>query len=519
MTNGITRSGLVRLLATLVLGVMIAGGWGASAAQARWLRAETPHFVLYSDGPEANLRRFAADLEDFDTLLRSAHGLDPAGRPARKLDIYLAAGHDDLARVMPDASEFMAGAYRANLGDIYAVAIRGERGSGDGQRFLFHEYVHHFMLQNFHAAYPAWLMEGYAEYFGATRIEPTVIEVGVSQEGRARNLATRPWLPLRQIAGFAPPTVTGQEGKEARAMFYAESWLLTHYMVSDPARKARLGDYLTAIARGADPATALETALGMDLVAAEKMLKTYLRQTPGVRYTRTERPPIDLVLTTLPPSADALLLEAQRLKSGVPKAEQPAFLRLIRDRSARFPDDRLAQLTLARAEITFGDRTAGEALLTRRIEADARDVDALWLMALSRLFAGNADRSRRAELYAEAGPWLGKAFAIDANRYQILFDFAQSRSLTPGYPSDNTLTVLLRAHELAPQVAPVTLGAARALMKRGRFDEAVAVLLPLANSPHGGGLAAEATRLIALAEKGQAGAVSDAAAADDPDDR
>lgn len=519
MKIGMTRSGLMRLLATLVFGVLMAGGWGASAAQARWLRAETPHFVLYSDGPEANLRYFAADLEDFDALLRSAHGLDPAGRPARKLDIYLVAGHDDLTRVMSGASKSIAGVYRANLGDIYAVALRGERGSGDGQRFLFHEYVHHFMLQNFQASYPAWLIEGYAEYFGATRITSTMIEVGVSQEGRARTLANRPWLPLRQIAGFAPPAATGQDGKDVRAMFYAQSWLLTHYMVSDPVRKARLGDYLTAIAGGADPAAALETALGMDLVAAEKMLKTYLRRMPGIRYPRAERPQVDLVLTTLPPSADALLLENQRLKSGVSKVEQPEFLRLIRERAARFPDDRLAQLTLARAEITFGDRAAGEALLTRRIEADARDVDALWLMALSRLFAGSADPSRRAALYAEAGPWLGKAFAIDPNRYQILYDFAQSRSQTPGYPSDNTLTVLLRAHELAPQVAPVTLAAARALMKRGRFDAAIAMLTPLANSPHGGGLAAVAARLIAQAKKGQAVAVDSAADDDASDDR
>lgn len=508
-----------RFLVAIVLGVMIAGGWGASAAQARWLRAETPHFVLYSDGPEANLRYFAADLEDFDALLRSAHGLDPDGRPARKLDIYLVAGHDDLVRARPGASEFVAGVYIANLGDIYAVAIRGERGSGDGRRFLFHEYVHHFMLQTFHAAYPAWLIEGYAEYFGATRIEPTGIEIGVTQEGRARSLANRPWLPLRQIAGFAPPAGSGQDGKDARTMFYAESWLLTHYMVSDPARKARLTDYLAAIAGGADPAAALETALGMDLVAAEKVLKTYLRRTPGIRYPRAGRPQVDLVLTTLPPSADALLLENQRLKTGVSGADRPAFLQLIRERAARFPGDRLAELTLARAEITFGDRSAGEALLTRRIEADARDVDALWLMALSRLFAGDADPSRRAALYAEAGPWLGKAFAIDPNRYQILYDFAQSRSRTPDYPSDNTLTVLLRAQALAPQVAPVTLAAARALMKRGRFDTAIALLTPLANSPHGGGLAAAATRLIAQAKKGQAAAMDGAADDDAPDDR
>lgn len=482
-----------------VLGLLLA----PTTAQARWLRGETAHFVLYSDGPESNLRHFAASLEDFDGLLRMAHGLDPAAPPPRKLDIYLVAGNRDLTRVLPGASESIAGVYRANLGDIYAVAIRGERGSGDGQRFLFHEYVHHFMMQHFAAAYPAWLVEGYAEYFGSTRVEDDLIEIGVAPRGRAANLANYAWLPLATVASITPPVAPSRGPNVPGGMYYAESWLLTHYMLSDPARKARLGDYLLAIGRGEDPVRSLEAALGTDLPTAEKALKQYLRATPGIRYKRIARPSTDIVVTVMPPSADALLLEGQRLKSGVSAADRPEFLSQIRERAARFPGDRLADLTLARAEITFGDRATGEAILTRRIATDARDVDALWLMALSRLFAGNADRAHRAALYAEAGPWLGKAYAIDPNRYQILFNYAQSRSMTADYPTDNTLTVLLKAHELAPQVAPVRLGAARALMKRGRFPAAITLLTPLANNPHGGSLAEEAERLIARARAGQ----------------
>jgi len=502
-------SPVFRAVLAVFVGLLVAIGWGATAAQAKWLRAETAHFVLYSDGPESNLRNFAADLEDFDSLLRMAHGMDPSAPPPRKLDIYLVGGNKDLKRSWPGATDYVAGVYRASLGDIYAVAIRGERGSGNGQRFLFHEYVHHFMMQHFAAAYPAWLVEGYAEYFGATRIEDTLIEVGVAPQGRAANLANNTWISLSTIAAVAPPSRTGNGPDRVRGMYYAQSWLLTHYMLSDPARKARLGDYLLAIGRGEDPVKSLETALGMDLVSAEKALKQYLRATPGIRYKRTARPPADIVVTALPPSADALLLEAQRLKSGVPASERPAFLAEIRERAARFPGDRLADLTLARAEITFGDRSAGEAILTRRIATDARDADALWLMALSRIFAGDADRPRRAALYSEAGPWLGKAFAVDQNRYQILYNYAQSRSMTPDYPTDNTLTVLLKAHELAPQVAPIRLSAARALMKRGRFPAAIALLTPLANNPHGGALAEAAERLIAQARAGQ---LADAAA-------
>ncbi len=494
----------VRGLAALVLGTLVAAGWAAPEAQARWLRAETRHFVLYSDGPEAGLRRYAADLEDFDALLRAAHGMDPAAAPARKLDIYLVGGERDIGRVLPTTHEGLAGIYRANLGDIYAVAIRGETGADQGRRFLFHEYVHHFMLQNFSAAYPAWLVEGYADYFGATHFEADRIEVGGLPPGRARSLANETWLPLSQIAGMAAPIRSGEAGRKIIGIYYGQSWLLTHYMLSDPARKARLGEYLRAVGRGEDPVKALETAIGTDLVTAQATLKAYARATPGIRYPRPERPAAGIALSTLPASADDLLLENQRLKSGVTVGEQAEFLKLIRTRAARFPGDRLADLTLARAEISFGDRAAGEVILQRRFAADATDVDAAWLMALSRLFAGQADPARRVEFYTQARPWLGKAFALDGNRYQILYDYAQARSVDVDYPSDNTLAVLLKAHALAPQVAPVTVGAARGLMKRRRFDEAIILLTPLANSPHGGGLAQAAGRLIAQARAGQA---------------
>lgn len=489
---------MVRLLAAFAVGVVLAMT-GASRAEARWLRAETAHFVLYSDGTESGLRRFAADLEDFDQLLRTAHGFDLAAPVTRKLDVYLVTGPKELARAMPSATAFVGGVYRANLGDIYAVAIRPQPGAAGGSRILFHEYTHHFMLQHFAAGYPAWLVEGYAEYFGATRIEPDQIEVGLAPKDRAQRLAGMEWMPLADLLSKRP---SFNEPKE-QTKFYAQSWLLTHYFLSDPGRKAKLADYLMRLGKGEDSVPAMEAALGIDLATLEQQLKTYLRATPAIRYQRSEQAVHDIRITELPPSADALLLEAQWLKSGVPQKDRAEFLQMVRQRAARFPNDRFADLTLARAEITFGDRAAGEAILTRRIEADSRDVDALWLMSLSRIFAGQADKPRRAEFYVQARPFLGKAFALDQNRYQTLYNYAQARSLDADYPTDNTLAVLLKAQELAPQVDVIRVQAARALMKRKRFDEAIALLTPIANNPHDTPSSVVAGRMIEAAKKGQ----------------
>lgn len=490
---------VVRGVALFIAGLTLALALGAGRAEARWLRAETRHFVLYSDGMESGLRRYAADLEAFDRVLRTAHGLDPDAPVARKLDIYVVDGPHELARVFPDRGKYIAGVYRANLGDIYAVAVRPQVGAPMGNRFLFHEYSHHFMLQYFPARYPAWVVEGYAEYFGMTRIEEDRIEVGLAAPDRVRRLVEAKW-PIADVLGDK----LAMNEPEERGRFYALSWLMTHYLLSDPVRKTKFDDYLARVGRGEDAISALPAALGVDLATFEQQLKDYLRATPAIRYARDARPDLSVAITTLSPSADALLLEGQRLKSGVKAEERAELLALVRDRAARFPGDRLADLTLARAEITYGDRAAGEAILTRRIEADSRDAEALWLMALSKIFAGQADRPRRAELYAQARPYLGKAFAVDGERYQTLFDYAQARSLDADYPSENVMAVLLKAHSLAPQVAPVRVQTARALMRRKRFPEAIALLTPLANDPHDGPMSTMAERMIEGARRGEA---------------
>ncbi len=100
---------------------------------------------------------------------------------------------------------------------------------------------------------------------------------------------------------------------------------------------------------------------------------------------------------------------------------------------------------------------------------------------------------------------LGQAFKIDGERYQILLAYARSRSLSPGYPSDNVMEGLLLANELAPQVADVTVQTVQALAMRGDYPRAVALLRPLANDPHNGGAALRTMLTMMEAQAAKAG--------------
>ena len=59
------------LAAVVALLIMAAPG----VAEARWLRAESAHFVIYSDGDEAGLREYVRRLEIYDAVLRSRTGV------------------------------------------------------------------------------------------------------------------------------------------------------------------------------------------------------------------------------------------------------------------------------------------------------------------------------------------------------------------------------------------------------------------------------------------------------------
>lgn len=456
-----------------------------ATADAKWLRAESPRFIMYSDGSERTLREEIVKLEAFDTLLRGFHGLPVDGAPPRKLEIYLVGNADGLRQVWPGASG-VAGFYTAGEEGVFAVAIRQYHDDNT----LLHEYTHHFMLQFFPYPYPAWLVEGYAEYFGPTTIDKGRIEVGHFDQGRTDNLLNLPWVPINDLLTKRPFELADSQDA---SMFYAQAWLLTHYFMSDPQRYPRMLAYLREVGAGGESVEAMEKAAGMSLPALDKTLRAYLRG--GLPYGRypTTAPP-DVTVTTLPASADDTLLLSLRLaRAGKPG--EP-LMALIRTATARWPGDRSATLLRANAETQAGDAAASEPALRALLAQHPADVDVLIALGNNRLAAARADDERRLALHREAGKLFARAFKADSASYRALYGYIRSRTVEAGYPNDNDMEALLAANELAPQADDITLAAAYASILRREWPRARALLLPLANSPHGGDASREARELL-----------------------
>jgi len=480
----------------------------------RWLKAESPRFTVYSDGDERLLRDYVVKLELFDTLLRHLHSMPLDGAPPRKLSIFLIRERAQFDVVWPGMPSSVGGFYTSSVGDIFAMAIR----SRDDNTVVQHEYVHHFMLQYFPYGYPAWLVEGYAEYFGSAEVGRDTIAIG-RNTGRGGNLEDIAWAPVRSVLSKRPFELKGAD----RAMFYAEAWLMTHYFMSEPVRYQQLIAYMKAVGNGDDPVKAMEVASGLSPEALQARLRDYMRgRIQVVTHTLKGLPAPPIQVTPLSKASDDLLLADFSLRrfglandgdddededsegSLEARAEarsqrakwRTAFLADIQVRAARYPGERLAELVLARAELALGDPEKGRVLIDAFTGARPDDAEGLELAGLARLAAGDRDEDRRATLYKEAGQLLGQAYKLDPTRYQTLYGYARSRSLDPKYPTPNVMAVLEEAQALAPQVSQITLATARAMMLRDRDDEAAALLGPVANSPHGGSEAARARAML-----------------------
>lgn len=480
----------------------------AVPAQARWLQAESRHFVVLSDGDEQTLRDYTAKLEKFDAFLRRVTGTASDASPTR-VTIYLLSGPGELSQVMPKRPFTLAGFYYSSPDGIYAFADRSgdPRGWYAASDVIFHEYVHHFFAQYFPGYYPRWVNEGLADYYGATKFDHGKIQVGVASPERYVPLRRNPWMPIRELI-TRRASITDAPDAE---MFYPESWLAVHYLLRDPARKGQLSAYVEAVRHGEPDETAFERCFKTDFARFELDLQSYLnRATYSITQDPNDAPP-EIEVTPLSPAADRMLLVRARIRLGAADApERERLLAAARQGALAFPDDPLALETVAMAEMNYGDLDAADAPLGKVLADHPRDVQAHFLEGRRWMIAGVRDRADRAELWKKARAAFADALGLDPDFYPAMYYSALTRPITPGPEGDAAVALLARAHKLAPQVDEISLVAAEVLMRRKRYAEVIELLEPVAYAPHPSLWSQRAQALLEAARK-QAGGAAPAA--------
>jgi Flp pilus assembly protein TadD len=280
---------------------------------------------------------------------------------------------------------------------------------------------------------------------------------------------------------------------------------LTHFILSDPARRQQMNAFLIDYRQGADPVEAFEKAFGIKVKDLASLLDRYMRSFPAAIYQFKDMPSPDITVTTLPASANKLLLWDAADRLCPLQGEMAPLLEKIRTEAALYPGDDFAARVLAQAEIILGDEWKAVDYLQGRIAAVPDDAQAHFMLGQAwylmtvhkHLLDGETADSQMDKARRE----LGRAYTLDPLDAPTLYYYARSLARAGQPPSDNMIAAAMEAQALEPNVSNYSAYAAFLLIQRDRFDEAKEMLTSLASNPHAPREAAWAKSVIAAIDR------------------
>jgi tetratricopeptide (TPR) repeat protein len=447
-----------------------------SAARAEWHEATSTNFVVYSEGSQAEARAFAEKLEKFNFVLRRYHNVRDV-EAAPRFRVFLVENIDAVQRMAEQGG--IGGYYSPDARALMFVGTRRAGSSREGfnpEIILFHEYVHHFMFQYFPATYPVWYSEGYAEFWGSTRLlENDVVEVGHPQEGRFGSFFEGRWLPMSRL-------LTAQTYADIPDidLLYAEGWMLNRYIFTNPARRAQLQAYLRDINAGVSYRDAMNRNFGENANALNSELFDYAGRT---RYDVVRLPfrTIDvgpITVRTLPPVEQALLESEVKISQGVSIRDIAARAAMVRAIAGRFPSEPVALALLAEAEQLAGNTAAALDAVNRLLALAPDHPRGLMRKGLLEAAALRDAHSTDQAAWTAARRPIRRAIALAPNDPLVHAALYDSFAWTGTLPPDEAQNALYTAHELAPSDSELNYQLALDFEHRGMIREAIAIIRP-----------------------------------------
>jgi tetratricopeptide (TPR) repeat protein len=482
--------------------VFIALLFSATAAQAGWSRADSRHFIAYSNGPAAELKADVERLERFDALVRLRSGIADDGGQVR-LTVFFVRSVSAVQAIYDGKQADVAGFYTTSPTGALAVVPRTSSSMMDGDIILFHEYAHHVMMQYFTFPYPAWYVEGFAEFLSTTQFDKAgKPKLGLPAKHRAYGLFLGKDIPIRRLLTASVSDLSRAEGDP----FYGRAWLATHYLSFSPERAGQLRTYLKSVGSGTAPQEAAQTVFG-DLDRLDKDLDKYLNAS-RISYLQLANPiPVagnGVTITALSEAEGKAMPVRIALMRGTLREKAELQAETMRKIAASAPKDAAVLTLLAEAEHDAHHYDAAIAAADAALATDPKSSNALlWKgSSMARKLFDAKDR--------DAAKWKSaRAMLIRANRanpeaaaplLQYYDSFGQEGVAAPDIAVDG----LAKALSLVPQDRGIRFRYAFAMARKKDFVGAISVLQPLANSPHGG-KATEAVRtLVARLKDAQA---------------
>ena len=465
-TNKVQAGSIVRITTwPLALWLLLGLALPTSAKplwQQDWIEVRSPHFVVVSALPQARTTRLVVELENFRT---AAVLVTNIGRFEERIPTHVYLLPYAVAELGFDGTYvgYFVSGMRAN----YAAVVPSREKLPE---VLKHEYVHFLVHNQDQLIYPTWFDEGFAELLATMTINDKMIEYGKAPSNRIDALSYGQWLPFEQLLQARG---IDQLNSLQKAMFYAQSWFLVHYLIfarPETDFSAQNREFLRLSESGVAPVAAFEQAFELKVSRLEALLRVYARQAPNFRRPLPQ--PIAIApTTTVAVAADRVAAELGLL----------ALTLRRHDEARRFYEGALAlNPRNAAALVGMGDvlkhgNQAAEAdpyyrqAIALEPSNPLHELDyAEYLVSLA---ADETEPARARDLFSAARRHFARSLALDPNNPETLAQQGLSYLLAGDAP-DKAVQSLEAARALLPAQAEIRLQLARAYAANDQPDKA-----------------------------------------------
>ncbi|MDT4897203.1 MAG: hypothetical protein QOH25_2280 [Acidobacteriota bacterium] len=287
----------------MVLCFLLAAPLCVSGQTEEWTSVQSKNFLLVGNARERNIRKVAAQLEQFrEAFLR----LLPIDHFDSSVPLTVIVFKDDAAYrpfepLYSGQPAEVAGFFQSSPDVDYITLSVDREQVREPEALAFHEYVH-LLVRNSFGDVPLWFNEGLAEYYSTFEIANgnKKVTLGKPASNRVRTLRTHTLLPLKTLFKVDDNSPYYKE-RDKRDIFYAESWALMHYLLSG-SRRIQLSTYLQLLAKGRGIEDAFRQAFQTDFATLEQELRAYiaLNQYPQQTITFDKRLEFDTFTRSTP---------------------------------------------------------------------------------------------------------------------------------------------------------------------------------------------------------------------------
>src|SRR5262245_42270922 len=289
-----------------------------------WTRVQSKNFTLIGNASDKDVRQVANRLEQFRTVFGL---LFPQVKLSSPVPMTVIVFKSDSSYKPFKTNPNLAGYFQPG-DDVNYITLTTEKASEDQPfRTIFHEYVHLLVENTMGAAVPLWFNEGLAEYYSTFDVKEgdRRVILGDLIPNHVLYLRENKLLPLRTLFAVDYKSPYYNEGNKMN-IFYAESWMLMHYLLQGEGQKRRpqLARFVDLQRANVSITDAFEQAFQTPIEALEKDFKSYIQ---GAKY-----------MATGTPSDKKLDFESEMQTAPVTDAEAQAYLGDLLVHTRRYND-------------------------------------------------------------------------------------------------------------------------------------------------------------------------------------